>query len=106
MSKAAAKPTLAIGPFIPATYDVADVAAIQALQRGDASAEQQQRALRWLIEQAAGTYEFAYYPSDRDTAFALGRGFVGQQVVKLLKLNLMSLRRLSNANPSTPAPTS
>jgi hypothetical protein len=75
-------------------------------QRGDASAEQQQRALRWLIEQAAGTYEFAYYPSDRDTAFALGRGFVGQQVVKLLKLNLMSLRRLSNANPSTPAPTS
>ena len=47
----------------------------------------------WLIEQAAGAYEFHYYPTDRDTAFSLGRAFVGQQVVKMLHLNISSLRR-------------
>ncbi len=85
--------TRAHGPHMPAPYDIADASAIQALMRGEADAYQQQRALKWIIEQAAGTYEFQYYPSERDTAFALGRGFVGQQVIKLSKLNTQSLRR-------------
>lgn len=93
MTTPAKKPTRAIGPFIPVPYELADATALQALQRGDAEPFQQQRALKWLIEQAAGTYEFQYYPSDRDTSFALGRAFVGQQVVKLLRLNTSQLRR-------------
>lgn len=97
-----ASPTLALGPFVPAIYELPDATAFQALQRGDASPDQQKRALDWLIKQGAGTYEFHYYPSDRDTAFALGRSFVGQQVVKLLTLNLMSLRREQHAISSTP----
>lgn len=103
MSKPVAKPTLAMGPYVPAAYDLPDASAFQALQRGEATPDQQRRALDWLIKSAAGTYEFHYYPSDRDTAFALGRSFVGQQIVKLLTLNLMSLRRERNASPS-PAP--
>ncbi len=94
---------LAIGPYVPADYDLPAACAFQALQRGEATPDQQKLALEWLIKQAAGTYEFHYYPSDRDTAFALGRAFVGQQTVKLLTLNLMSLRRERNANASTPA---
>jgi hypothetical protein len=90
------KATRADGPHIPAPYTLADAGAIQALQRGDATADQQQRALAWLIKQAAGTYEFQFYPSDRETAFALGRAFVGQQIVKLATLDLSSLRRLEN----------
>ena len=90
------KVTRAQGPHIPAPYEYADAAAIQGLLRGDATPDQQQRALKWIIEQCSGMYEFNYYPSDRDTAFALGRGFVGQQIVKLSKLNLMSLRREQN----------
>lgn len=85
--------TRAKGPHIPPDYELADASAFQALQRGDASADQQQRAIKWLVEKAAGTYEFNYYPSDRDTCFALGRAFVGQQTVKLLKLAIGSLRR-------------
>ena len=107
MSKAAQKPpapTLAIGPHVPARYDLADASAFQALQRGEATPDQQRRALDWLVKAAAGTYEFHYYPErPGDTAFALGRAFVGQQVVKLLNLNLMSLRR-EHAISSTPAP--
>jgi hypothetical protein len=85
--------TRALGPHIPAPYTIAEAAAIQALVRGDAEPHQQQIAVRWLIEQAAGAYEFQYYPTDRDTAFALGRAFVGQQIVKLSKLNTQTLRR-------------
>lgn len=90
------KPTLAIGPYVPAEYSLADASSIQAMHRGEASKEQQQRALKWLIEKCSGTYEFHYYPIDRDTAFALGRCFVGQQITKLVNLDLSSLRRQSN----------
>lgn len=94
-------PTRAIGPHVPPPYELPDVSALQALHRGSASPDQQQRALQWIIEQAAGAYEFQFYPSDRETSFALGRGFVGQQIVKLLKLDLASLRR-QYADPSNP----
>jgi hypothetical protein len=80
-------------PHIPPDYELADASAFQALLRGEAAPDQQQRALRWLIEKAAGTYEMNFYPTDRETAFALGREFVGQQVVKLTRLDLASLRR-------------
>ena len=108
MSKPAPKApavTLAAGPHVPAVYELADISALQALQCGNASPDQQKRALDWLIKRAALTYEFHYYPErPGDTAFALGRAFVGQQVVKLLTLNLMSLRRENHANAPTPAP--
>lgn len=77
-------------PWLPPVYEPADVAAIQALARGNASMDQQKRALTWLIEKAAGTYEMSYRPGgaegERDTAFAEGRRFVGNQVVKMTKL--------------------
>jgi hypothetical protein len=108
MTKPAPKPprapTRAMGPQVPAPYDLPEATAFQAIQRGEATPDQQRRALDWLIKSAAGVYEFQYYPSDRDTAFALGRAFVGQQVVKLLTLNLMSLRRERNATSPSPAP--
>jgi len=83
------------GPWTPPGYDVVDVQAIQALVRGDATADQQQRALRWIIEQAAGTYDQSFWPGGEDgrrnTDFAEGRRFVGNQIVKLTKLSVSSL---------------
>lgn len=90
------KKTIAVSPAVPVEYELADAAAIQALLGGTAESEQQKRALRWMIEKAAGTYDFHFYPSERDTAFALGRAFVGQQVVKMTRLNLSALRRATN----------
>ena len=84
------------GPWMPAVYELADASAIQAMQRGDATPEQQQRALRWIIENACGTYDMSYHPGEegkRDTDFAEGKRFVGSQIVKMLKLNLSLLRR-------------
>ena len=59
---------------------------------GVADEMQQRRALAWIINTASATYEFHYHPSERDTAFALGRAFVGQQIVKLSKLDASQTR--------------
>jgi ABC-type nickel/cobalt efflux system permease component RcnA len=60
-------------------------------------AHQQQIALQWLVREACGKAHFPYY-GDRthDTAFALGRQFVGDLVVGLFNADLSSLRRAPN----------
>lgn len=75
-------------PYFMCPWDVPVAAAAQALQRGDASPEQQKMFLKWLIQTAAGTYEVTFHPeSDRASAFAEGRRFVGTQCTKLLVVN-------------------
>lgn len=85
-------PKLPIGsPIQPPPWDKADVAAIQALFNGVANEHQQKRALDWIIQKAAATYDLVYMPGGdggRDTAFRAGRAFVGQEIVKLTKLKL------------------
>ena len=84
-------------PWLPPPYDDADVFAIQALVKGSANPDQQKRALAWIIEKACGVYDMSYRPGagdgDRDTAFAEGRRFAGNQVVKMTKLKTGQLRR-------------
>ena len=93
-------------PWAPVAYEGADVGAIQALNRGDATPEQQRRALRYIVEVVAGTYDQSFRPdSERDTAFAEGRRFVGLTLVKLSKINPQLLRkntdgRSANRDPS------
>lgn len=81
-------------PWLPAAYELADAAAIQALVRGDATADQQRRAVAWLVN-CSGYYDLSFRPGDggdRETAFAEGKRFVGAQMVKLSKLALSKLR--------------
>lgn len=95
-----AKDPKAPASYLPASWDNADVSAVQALHRGDATPEQQQRALKWIIEAASATYDMSFRPGgqdgERETAFAEGRRFVGSQVIKLLRLNLNQLRKAQN----------
>lgn len=80
-------------PWFPAHWEPADVSALQALQRGEATPEQQKRALDYMI-QIAGTYDLSYRPdSARDSDFAEGKRWVGLQLVKLLKINLAAIRQ-------------
>lgn len=83
---------------LPAEWTEADVAAIQALQRGDATAHQQLLALTWIIEKAANTYDLEYRTDPRDHAFCSGRRFVGLQVVKMLKLSLTKIQGKTSTN--------
>lgn len=82
-------------PWLPTEAEPADTTALQALQRGEADPEQQKRALDWIITKASGMYEFSYFTGhdgQRNTDFALGRAYVGQQIVRELKIALSKLR--------------
>lgn len=92
---------------IPAEWELADASALQALASGNATSDQQKRALKWIIEAAAGTYEMSYRPGAEDgrraTDFAEGRRMVGNQIVKLLNAPLAAMRRKEpNADPHEP----
>lgn len=75
-------------PWLPAHYDPPDVYAIQAVALGTATDAQQKRAMKWIIEALCDTYGMSYRPeSVRDSDFAEGKRFVGNQIVKLTKLS-------------------
>lgn len=72
---------------MPAPYTEPDTMAIKALATGTASEGQQRRALDWIINTLCGTYDLSYRPdSERNTAFAEGKRFVGLQLIKQIKL--------------------
>jgi hypothetical protein len=79
----------------PAEYEDADIMAFKALAAGDANEFQQQRAITWLVNNAARTYDASYRSGphgDRATAFAEGRRFVGLQIVKMVNYPLERLK--------------
>lgn len=90
-------------PWLPVPYEIPDVSAIQAVARGDASPEQQRRAIVFIIESAAGAYLETFHPDDaRWSDFAQGRRFVGTQLIKLCRLNvteLLNQDRRKNGRP-------
>lgn len=92
----ALNPKKIISACEPVPYDPGDVSAIQACINGVAEGYQQQRAMKWIIENAAGTYDQSFRPGlegQRDTDFAEGRRFVGNSIVKLSRLNASKLVR-------------
>lgn len=82
-------------PYAPAQIKISDVqlAAVKAVQRGQATEEQQRVAWTYITEDLCETYGLSYRPeSIRDTDFAEGKRFVGLQLVKLSKLDPKVLR--------------
>lgn len=82
-----------VEPWKPSAWEIPDAGAMQALSRGDASPDQQKRALQYIIESLCGTYDMSYRSGKPDdTAFAEGKRAVGLQIVKLIKVNLGAIR--------------
>ena len=69
-------------------YLPADTGAIRAMAVGEATPDQQSRALKFIVETLCATYDLSYRETDRDTAFVEGRRFVGTQIVKHTRLDL------------------
>ncbi len=86
----------ATAPWMPVAYKKADVAALQAMRRGEANADQQVRALEFILDTICDRNGMSFRPGglegDRDSAFAEGRRFVGNQIVKLTKLPLSKIK--------------
>lgn len=87
------RPKAPPSPVEPPVREIPDIAAIQALERGTATEDQQKRALRWIIYEVAKTYDLSYRPGDQSqTDFAEGKRFVGLEIISTLKINLTKLR--------------
>lgn len=88
-------------PWGPAEWDDDDARALKALQVGNASDTQQQRALAWIIQRACMTYDEPFQPdSERTTNYLLGRRSVGLQIVKLLNVKLGALQKANDGRRS------
>ncbi len=73
-----------------AFYQKADVAALQALFRAEANADQQERVVEYILGTICGVREMSYRAgpdSASDTAFAEGRRFVGSQLMSIAKMS-------------------
>ena len=65
--------------------DKQDVLAIKSLGAGVANEGQQILALKWIVEKACGLYEMSFNEdSERLTAFAEGKRFVGACIQEVL----------------------
>lgn len=88
--------------WLPAKWELPDAHCLQALARGEADAQQQQRALSVIVEKLAGAYEETFVPRESDTsAFLAGRRSVGLQIVKLIKVDLAALRQAAEKTART-----
>jgi hypothetical protein len=89
-------------PWKPAEWDIPDAAAIQALQRGDATPDQQRHALQYIVNALAATYDDPFRPGvdgSRSTDYACGRRFVGLSIVKLANINLSAFKKAPGEQP-------
>jgi hypothetical protein len=85
---------------------IPEISAVQAMVRGEATADQQLRLLDLVINKLAATYDLSYRPGpggDRETAFAEGRRLVGLQLVTMTKVDVAELERRERAAKNPPA---
>lgn len=86
-----------VPPYLRCEWDIPTISAVQALNRGEATPEQQKMFLQWVVNHAAATYDQSFQEEgDRETAFASGRRFVGLQIVKLSVLSTNALLKGQN----------
>lgn len=87
-------------PWEATPYEIADVAAVQAISKGTATPDQQIRAIKFIVEKVCATYDMSYRTnSARDTDFAEGKRFVGNQIVKYTRLSVPSLLKRDSEQP-------
>jgi hypothetical protein len=66
---------------------LADAHAVRALATGEADADQQKRALRWIVRECCGYQEPSYLgQGEADTAHRAGRRHVGVQIEKMVNM--------------------
>lgn len=90
VSKRTGAVALPYDPLLPAPFDDADHRAFKAMRDGEATPEQQQRALGWLFF-ASGYRGQTYRRGDQgDSAFAAGKRHLTIQIYDMLELAIRS----------------
>ena len=78
-------------PHEPSDWEPADATAIQACFNGTANAEQQQRAIKWILYGPCAVDDIEYRTNDRDHAYVSGKRNVGLQIRKLNSINVAAM---------------
>lgn len=74
-----------------------ETAAIQALNRGEATPEQQQAALKCIIEKISGYYDEPFCPDNASvTSYHCGRRSVATLTLKEIAIDLQKLKQRNN----------
>lgn len=85
-----------IAPYSPIVFVKADASALQAMKRGEATADQQIRAMEFILGPICERNGMSFRPGglegDRDTAFAEGKRFVANQIVKMVNTPLSKIK--------------
>ncbi len=82
-------------PWVPPALELAEVAALQAVAKGVASADQQQKAMRVIVEKICQRYEMPFCPGEngeRNTSFALGRMCAGTMLTSFINAPLKNFK--------------
>ena len=80
--------------IVPPKTDKPAVAALQATLRGEATADQQRRAIQYIVRTISAHQRMSFRPgpgSEGETAFAEGRRYVGNQIAILTDIPLSKL---------------
>lgn len=68
------------------------IRALQAVYNGTANEGQQIMAISFIIDEFCGRGANQYYPSERDTTFALGKKFVGDLIAGAINAKLGTIQ--------------
>ncbi len=81
---------------MPVNYVKADAAALQAMKRGEATPDQQVRAMEFILGPVCERNGMSFRPGglegDRETAFAEGKRFAANQIVKIVNTPLSKIK--------------
>lgn len=93
MPKSVSQSLVDNAPWKPPKYGKAQAVAIQMLAQGQATEGQQQMALDWIINECCKTYDMSYRPDNqKDQDFAEGKRYVGNEIIKLIKVKIGQLK--------------
>lgn len=68
--------------------DKAEVCAIKALFAGTAEADQQRIAVDYIVYKLCRTYELPFGKTDAETNLAIGKAYIGSQLVGISQINM------------------
>ena len=76
-------------PWAPTRVSVPVIYALQRMEKGEASAQDQTAVLKWITRDLCGIGDLSYRPeSARETDFAEGKRFCGLQIERYIGINL------------------
>lgn len=89
-------PTQSSAPWMPVKYGgfKPEVAALQAMKRGEASPDQQVRAMNFILENVCCRFDMSFRPGEdgaRASDFAEGKRYVANQIVRLVGVPLSEI---------------